>query len=146
MGKTPIGTEPVGIQIATQQGMVTLSARQLGGQPMEWTTSILDGYGRMGFAITKVTANRMHACVRAWATLLVRLLRRLGINSHSLCLLRSMLLMLLCAAKILGGGVHTGPLCASCSWLSAAGRIAIPLMRYLQIVSCNVMRFTSKGS
>ena len=63
MGKTPIGMEPVGNQIATQQDMVTLRARQRGGQPMERTTSMLDGYGRMGFAITKVTANKTHAFV-----------------------------------------------------------------------------------
>ena len=103
MVKIPIGMGPVIIQIAMLRGMVTQNARQQGGQRMGWTMSMLDGCGRMDFAITEVAANRVHACVRAWATLLVRQFRMLGINSRAPCLLRSwktIILMLLCVTKI----------------------------------------------
>ena len=71
MLRTPTGMVPVVTQIATQPVMATLSARLHGGQRMGLTTSMFVGSGRMVSATTVVTADRMHACARAWAIFLI---------------------------------------------------------------------------
>ena len=89
MVQIPIGMALVGIQIATRLVTATLSARPPGGQQMVLTTSMSDGCGRMASATAVATANRMHACARAWATFLVLQFWVLGIHSRRRCLLRS---------------------------------------------------------
>ena len=65
------GMAHVAIRIVMLLVMDTLSASSPDGRQMELTMLMSDGCTRMDFAITEVTANRMYACARAWATHLV---------------------------------------------------------------------------
>ena len=132
MVQIPTGMVPVVTLIGTQQAMVTLSARLLGGQRMGLTTSMSVGSGRMVFATTMVTADRMHACARASATFLILLFGVLGIHSLLLCLLRSWkitLLTQLCAATVLYSSSPASQLRPCCLRRSATDRIALLLLK-----------------